>query len=146
MNRTLNILIKATLILMGGVIIVALFWLAYLGVTLLLETTLFQDNPQELPQDTLRNISALLAVILILILLKTKLHETIKGMLLLAGIAVLIMALVLRFYLIMWLAVILVVSVSGAIIWIFIRKHKSWIYYYALGIGVIVGLLYAWPR
>lgn len=146
MNRTLNILIKAILILMGGVMIVALFWLAYLGVTLLLETTLFQDNPQELPQDTLRYISALLAVILILILLRTKLHETIKGMLLLAGIAVFIMALVLRFYQIMWLAVILVVLVSGAIIWIFIRKQKSWIYYYALGIGVIIGLLYAWPR
>jgi hypothetical protein len=146
MNQTLKMFIRALLILIGGIIMVALFWLTYFGLTLLLEATLFRDNPQDLPQDILRNISALLAVVLIFILLSTKLHETIKGMLLLAGIAVFIMALVLRFYMIMWLAIILVAFGSGIIILIFIKKHKSWLYYYALGLGVIIGLLYAWPR
>lgn len=67
-------------------------------------------------------------------------------MLLLAGLAAFLTALVLLLYMIMWLAVSLVVLVSAIVIWILIKKRKSWIYFYAVGLGVLIALLYAWPR
>jgi hypothetical protein len=146
MNQKWKIFINAIVVLLGGTVLFALFWFAYVGVTLLMETTIFQDNPQELPQDTLRNVSALLAGVLCLALMRTRLHDIIKGMFLLAGVAVIMIALVLRFYLMIWIAVILAVLISGIIIWILFEKRKSWIYYYSVAIGVIIAILYAWPR
>ena len=122
LNRTLKICIKAFLTLIGGIFLFVLFWFAYLGVTILLETTIYHDNPQELGQDTLRSILALLVGVLTLLLMRTKLNETIKGMLLLAGLAAFLTALVLLLYMIMWLAVSLVVLVSAIVIWILIKN------------------------
>jgi len=114
--------------------------------TILLESTINQENPQDLPQDVLRNISTLVACLLALFLLTTKLHEILKSIILLAGVAVFMIALILYLNTNMWLAVTLVVLISGVIIWIIYRRGKPWIYYFALGISVILALIYAWPR
>ncbi len=145
MNKVLQIFIKALIILVGGLTLVALFWLIYLGLTLLLESTIYQENPQDLPQDHLRSISTLLASILTLVLLTSKLHEILKSIILLAGVAVFMIALILYLNTNMWLALTLVVLISGIIIWIINRRGKTWIYYFALGVGVIIALIYAWP-
>ncbi|GEM_PF-4791784 len=72
--------------------------------------------------------------------------KIVKGMLLLSGIAIFIIVVVLRFYTIIWLAILLVALACGLIIWILTNKRTSWFYYLALGVGVFLGLLYAWPR
>lgn len=145
-KRTLKILFQAAIILAAGLFLVALYWLAYLGITVLLETTIFLNNPQELRQDAVRNISALLVSVMTLIFMRLKLHETVKATLLLAGLAVFFIALILHLYMVIWLGLILVALVSGVVIWIIIKMRKSWIYYYAVGTGVLIALLYAWPR
>jgi len=146
LKRTWINILKAGAILLGGIVVLSLFWFAYLGITILLEATIFHENPQDLPQGSLRNLLVLLVCVLIIFLMNTKLYDTIKGMLLLSGISVFIIAIVLHFYTIIWLAVILTVLLSGIIIWILIKKHKPWFYYLALGMGVFIALLYAWPK
>ena len=146
MKRVWIKILKAAAILLGGVTLFALFWFSYLGLTILFETKIFHGNPQDFPQDMLRNISALVVCALIIILMSTKLHEIVKGMLLLSGIAIFIIVVVLRFYTIIWLAILLVALACGLIIWILINKRTSWFYYLALAIVVFLGLLYAWPR
>lgn len=124
LKRTWINILKAGAILLGGIVALALFWLAYLGFTPLLEATIFHENPQDLPQDSLRNILVLLVCVLAIVLMNTKLYEIIKGMLLLSGISVFTIALALHFYTIIWLAIILVALLSGIIVWIFIKKRN----------------------
>lgn len=146
MNQTLKLVLTAGLITGCGIVLVAIYGAIYAGLSLLLEGTLFHENPQALRQDILRNSCALVVGLLTVFLMKTRLHDIIKAILLLSGLTVFLMALVLHFYRTMWLAVILVVLVSGIIIWIITKKRKPWFYHYAVGISIVVALLYAWPR
>jgi hypothetical protein len=125
---------------------VAIYWSGYVGLTYLLEATLFRENPQALRQDILRNSCALVMGLLTILLMKTRVHDIVKAILLLSGLTVFLMALVLHFYRMMWLAVILVALVSGIIIGIIIKSRKPWFYHFAIGMAIVVALLYAWPR
>jgi uncharacterized membrane protein len=145
MNKALKTVLTALLIAGCGIVLAAIYWLFYVGLTYLLEATLYQGNPQDMRQDYLRNIAALIVGILTILLMRTRLHQTFKAIFLLSGLSMVMIALVLRFYMIMWVAVLVVILLSAIVLWMIIRNKKPWIYTYALMISVVLSLFYAWP-
>lgn len=146
MNQRIKIVLKALMIAGCGLFLVALYWLIYVGLTLLLEELIAQGDPQVIRQDVLRNSSALVVGVMTIELMRTRLHDIIKAIIVLAGLTVFLMALVLHFYQIMGIAIVLTVIVCGIIILMIIKQRKPWFYYYAVVLAVIISYLYAWPR
>lgn len=145
-NRVLKVSQTALQIAGLGIVLVALYWSLYVGMTYLLERLLSQGDPQFIRQDLLRNSLALVVSVITILLMRTTLRDTVKATLLLAGLTVFLMALVLCFYQMMGLAVGLVILVSGIIILVINKQKKPWFYNYAVGVAILVALLYAWPR
>jgi len=130
----------------GGVVIVALTLALYLGLYLLLESLFYSNNPQAFPADTLRRWSTVALVGLYLLLLRTRLPELLKAILLTGPLAAVIITT--GHALSMWPVVSIaamfgVVIICGVLLY---RYKKPWIYYYAGAIGALIGLIYAWPR
>ncbi len=146
-NKSLvSILLPIIVIVFGGVLLVALGWLAYAGISAIIESLFYQNAPQSMPQGTVRNISVLLFCMVILALLQTKIHNLVKAMLLVGPLTMVIIATTLQFYTNVWIFIgfILVeIIVSGFLIY---RLKKPWFFYVSLVFSTVLGLLYAWPR
>jgi len=131
---------------LGVLIVIALTLALYAGFYLSLESLFFANNPQGFPADALRRWSAVALVGLYLLLLRTRLPELLKAILLSGPLAAVVITTGHALY--MWP----VVSISAmfgmaAICAILLRRYrKPWIYSYAGAIGALIGLIYAWPR
>lgn len=130
----------------GGLITIALTLALYVGLYLSLEALFFANNPQGFPADTLRRWSTLALVGLYLLLLRTRLPELLKAILLTGPLAAVIITTGHALYIkpvVSIIAMFAMVIICGVLLY---RYKKPWIYYYAGAIAALIGLIYAWPR
>lgn len=130
----------------GGLVTIALTLGLYLGLYLLLESLFYPNNPQAFPADTLRRWSTLALVGLYLLLLRTRLPELLKAILLTGPLAAVIITTGHALYMkpvVSIIAMFVMVIICAVLLY---RYKKPWIYTYAGAIGALIGLIYAWPR
>ncbi len=130
----------------GGLVMIALTLALYVGLYLSLEALFFANNPQGFPADTLRRWSTLALVGLYLFVLRTRLPELLKAILLTGPLAAVIITTGHALYIkpvVSIIAMFSMVIICGVLLY---RYKKPWIYYYAGAIAALIGLIYAWPR
>jgi len=85
-------------IVVGGLLLVVLCWLLYLGIYLGLEAMFYKNDPQSFPADILRAICGGLLIIVSVFVLRLKINEVLKAMILVAPMSVGMIIIVLGFY------------------------------------------------
>lgn len=145
LQTKINIL-NVVLVLIGGFILFALYWLIYVGIYLALESVFYSNNPTEFPAGILR-ISCSVGLFLLYIgVLFTKLPARYKAILSVAPNGIMIIMIVLAPYenVLLFLGIsLLYVAISISVM---IIRKVPWIYYVGAGYGFMIGYLYAWPR
>jgi len=129
-----------------GLVTLALFWLLYLGLYLGVEALFYPTNPTEFPADTLRRVAAIVLYVLYIAFLFSKTSTVVKAIATVAPNAVLLITIVLAYYQLPLYFIIGVILFDVTTILVYRRKHLPWHYYFALGYGTCLALLYAWPR
>lgn len=145
-NRFRSFWLPIFLVPIGGLMALALTLVLYGAIYLLLEGQFYPNNPQDFPAGTLRMVCAILLAVLYLLLLRTRLWELLKAILLpgpLAGVVISVGHALYERPAVSVAAMIAVVAICG---WLLYRFKKPWFYAYALAIGAIVSLAYAWPE
>ncbi len=145
-QRKQNKLIPLIAVLVGGFIMTALCYLTYLGIVVLLESTIYASNISLLPMDTVRNGSTLVLVILYLLLYRSKVSDLVKATVLVAPITLVSVAMILHFYQNPVIGVILCLSLTILAVSYFRYTNQSWLYYIGPFFALILATLYAWPR
>jgi len=140
-----SILSPALMILVGGFLSVAIFWLLYVGIYLSIEALFYANDPQSVPADQMRTVCAVALCLLYLGIFRVRWNETLKATLFVAPMTTLLISVVLGLYTRPIIAVIVFFALVGASVFLFFRFKKPWIYYYALVISIVIALLYAWP-
>lgn len=130
----------------GGMVMIALTLAIYLGLYLLLESLFYSNHPQEFPAGILRIGCTIALIGLYLVLLRTRLPDMLKAILLTGPLAAAIIttghALSAR-PTVSIIAMFAVAAVCGILLYWF---KKPWIYTYAAALAAAVGMIYAWPR
>lgn len=130
----------------GGLIMIALTLAIYLGLYLLLESLFYSNNPQGFPAGPIRIGCTIALVGLYLVLLRTRLPDLFKAIILTGPMAATIIttghALSAR-PVVSIIAMFGVAAVCGILLYWFM---KPWIYTYAAALAAAVGIFYAWPR
>lgn len=145
-NITKSIVLPLIIIILGGLLLVATFWLLYLGIYLSVETVFYPSKPQAVPADLIRTISSLLLGIAYLSILRTKWPDIVKSTLLVAPMTTILITIVLDFYMMPFAAVPLFLVVVGISVFLIYKFKKNWFYYFAVFYSIIIALLYSWPR
>ena len=139
-------IIKVALLLVIGVVTLGCFWLIYVGLYLGLEALFYATDPSAFPADQLRRISSIVLFLAYIGLLMTKTKPYTKAVLSTAPNAVMVITITLSYYQRPEIFLVLT-SIFVGFQTILMRQFKaSWYYYLALGLGALLGLLYAWPR
>ena len=145
-NTLKSILVPLILIPLAGLLILAACYLLYLGIYLTVESIFFPNDPTSVPADMIRNSYAVALIALFLALMRTKLSDLLKSIILIGPLTTLIIAAILAFYMQPALAIAATVVIAGVCVYLLHRYQKPWIYYYATAITVLAGIFYAWPR
>ncbi|MCU0105358.1 hypothetical protein N7603_06785 [Acholeplasma vituli] len=124
---------------------VVLILTTYLGIYLGLETLFYPTNPQGFPADQLRIGLACFLYILFLGLIHTKLTDFWKAALFVGPNCVAVIAIILTFYDNTGLFLALTTLFVLLSLIFMVKKKVVWYYYFALVIGIFLGLFYAWP-
>ncbi len=147
MNPTTRRVIRDVLLISSvGLVTLALFWLIYVGLYLGLEALFYPTNPTEFPAETLRRIASIALYIGYLAFLFTKTSSLIKAMVSVAPNAVILITIVLAYYQHPLYFLLGVMLFNAITLQVYRRKQVAWQYYFALGYGTCLALLYAWPR
>lgn len=145
-DRFRQVILPAVLILMGGLVLMALTWLFYALLYNLLERRVFPNDPGAFPANTFRAVFAVALVILYLLLLRTRLPDLVKAILLCAPLAAVTITLGFTRYQQPLVAVIIMV-LAGVICAILLKlAKKPWIYFYAAALTSIIAIVYDYPR
>ena len=145
-NEVRSLWLPLLVIPIGGLIMIAFILALYLGLYTLLESLFFPNDPQAFPAGALRVGSTIALVGLCLVLLRTKLPDLLKAIILTGPLAALITTTGHSLYqqpVVSVAAMFGVVAICGILLY---RFKKPWIYYYAGAIASLAGLIYAWPR
>lgn len=141
-----KIVVQVVTLLSIGLLLIALFWFAYVGLYLTLEQLFFPTDPGAFPADRLRRTASVVVFVIYLGLLMTHANPFLKALLSVAPNGVMIITIVLSYYqrpLVFLVLVAIFVAIQVALLW----KHKvAWYFYFALAYSTVLGLLYAWPR
>ena len=130
----------------GALLMIALTLALYVGLYLSLEALFFANNPQGFPADTLRRWSTLALVGQYLLLLRTRLPDLLKAILLTGPLAAVIITTGHALYVKPVVAIVAMFAMVIICVVLLYRYKKPWIYYYAGAIAALIGLIYAWPR
>lgn len=141
-----QVIVQLVIILVIGLLSIGLFWLAYAGIYLALESLLFPNDPTALPTDLLRWIASISVFVLYIGLLFMKVKPFIKAVASIAPNAVIMIAIVLAYYSRPFIFLLLVAVFVAIQVIIMINRKVAWYFYTALGYSTFLGLLYAWPR
>lgn len=145
-SRFRSVLLPLIVIPVGGLLVLAVCFLLYYGVYMFIENMFFLNDPSAMPAGTVRNSYALALVVLLPVLMRTRLPDLLKAIILIGPVATLIIAGILRFYQIPALAIAITVAIAAcSVFWVY-RYRKPWFYYYAIALTVFAGIAYAWPR
>lgn len=145
-NRFRSVVLPAILIPVGGLIMMALTFVVYALLYNLLERSFFPNDPQSFPADIFRRVFAVILVLLYLLLLRTRLPELVKAILLTGPLAAATITLGFMQYQNPIISVMIMV-LAGAICAVLLKLTKRpWTYYYAAAVAVVVAIFYAYPR
>lgn len=146
MKKRTKIILHGAVILLLGLVELGFFWLIYLGLYLGIEKIYYSNNPTSFPADQLRSIASIILYIVYGVLLFLDIPKHIKAILSVAPNAVIVMMIILSFYTVPLLFVGLTLIFCFISIMFMIKQKTTWQFYFAFGYGVLLGLIYAWPR
>lgn len=144
-GRFRSIVLPLVTISIGGLLMMGLTWLLYALIYNLLESLFYPDNPLAFPAGLVRQVYALVMVLLYLVLLRTRLSDLFKAILITGPLSTVIIMVGFVFYekpFISIASMIVVAAVCGVLLYQF---KKPWLYYYAGVIAALVAIAYAWP-
>jgi hypothetical protein len=141
-----SILIPLIIIPVGGILILGVCYLLYGVIYNLVETAFFPHNPTLVPAGIIRNSYSVALIALFLALMRTKLSDLLKSIILIGPLTTLIIAAILAFHEQPILAIAATVVIAVVCMFLIYKYKKPWIYYYATAITVLAGIFYAWPR
>lgn len=146
-SRFASVVVPLLLIPAGGLLMLGLCFVGYLGLYLGVEALFFADNPGSVPADTLRNSYALALVVLgLALVLGTRLPDLLKATILIGPLATLVVAAILRWYMQPAAAIAATAAIALGCLYLLYRFRKPWFYYYAAAAAVAAGVVYGWPR
>lgn len=145
-NHYSSVLLPSIIILACGLLVLALCYACYFAVYMFVESVFFSNDPTSVPAGIIRNSYAIVLLIIYLILLRTKIPDLSKAIILIGPMTMLIIAVNLVLYLKPVLAIISIVAITSCCIFLLYRYKKSWFYYYAATLSVLAAIFYAWPR
>ena len=144
-ERSRSTLIPLLVITAGGLLALGICYLLFLLINNLGESLFFFTTPTAMPVFIVRRVYAMLLMILYLVLFRTKISDLLKAAILVGPLGFLTTTAILTFYQkpVWAIAIIVVIAVISAFL-LYISK-KSWFYYYAIAITVVVSVALAWP-
>jgi hypothetical protein len=139
-------LLSLVLIPTCGLLVLALCYLGYFAVYMFIESVFFTNNPTSVPAGIIRSSYAIVLIAVYLLLLRTKLSDLIKTIILIGPMTMLIITVILTLYLTPVFAALSTILITAFCIFLMYKYRKPWIYYYASAISVVAAIAYAWPR
>ena len=139
-------LVPTFLIMLGGLLIVAIAWLLYLGIYLFIEQYIYQGDNTLVRADMIRNSSTLILCIVAFLVSRTKTKEIIKAIFFVGALTTVVIAVMLRFYVQPWKAVMIIGIIAILLVIMNFYFKKPWFYYLVIIYSITLGLLYAWPQ
>ena len=120
-------------------------YLFFLLINNLGESLFFPTTPTAMPVFIIRRVFALLLLVLYLVLFRNRMPDLLKATILVGPLGFLTTTAILTYYeKPVWaIAITVVIAVISAFL-LYISK-KSWFYYYAIAITVVVSVALAWP-
>lgn len=144
-SRFRSIVIPLMMVSFGGLVMMALTWLVYALYFNSLESLFYADDPLAFPAGLVRQTYAILLVLLYLALLRTRLPDLIKAILITGPLSTVIITVGFVFYEKPVVSVVVMVAVAAVCAILLYRFRRPWLYYYAVVIATLVALAYAWP-
>lgn len=138
------ILSSLVVLLLSGILLFLLFFL-YFGFTLLVELTLYRDNPQGMSYDSLRLIFAFFVMLILGGVMKLKVHRVIKGTAMTVGLALYYIAIYLSMFRFGFVSIILIAISIGFVLYMMIRMKAPTFYYVCLVFSLVGALAYGFP-
>lgn len=138
------ILSSLVVLLLSGILLFLLFFL-YFGFTLLVELTLYRDNPQGMSYDSLRLIFTFFVMLILGGVMKLKVHRVIKGTAMTVGLALYYIAIYLSMYGFGFVSIILIAISIGFVLYMMIRMKVPTFYYVCLVFSLVGALAYGFP-
>ena len=144
-ERFRSTLLPLLVILGGGLLALGICYLFFLLINNLGESLFFFTTPTAMPVFIVRRVYAMLLMILYLVLFRTRMSDLLKATILVGPLWFLTTTAILTYYeKPVWaIAITVVIAVISAFL-LYISK-KSWFYYYAIAITVVVSVALAWP-
>jgi len=134
------------LVPIAGLVLLAGCFILYYGIYMFIESTFYSQNMGGMPAEAIRLSLAAFLILLYLVVLRTKLSELWKAILMIPPLAMLLIAFTLGVYQSVPLMVTGLVAIPGlCALWLY-KSKKSWVFYYAEAITVAAAIFYAWPR
>ena len=138
------ILSSLVVLLLSGILLLLLFFL-YFGFTLLVELTLYRDNPQGMSYDSLRLIFAFSVMFILGVVMKLKVHRIIKGTAMTVGLALYYIAIYLSMFRFGFVSIIVIAISIGFVLYMMIRMKIPTFYYVCLVFSLVGALAYGFP-
>lgn len=145
-NQSRSRLLPIVIIPVCGLLVLVLCYAGYFAVYMVIESVFFPNNPTSVPAGTIRNAYTVLLLAVYLLLIRTKISDLLKAIILAGPLTMLIIAVNLALYLKPVLAIASTLAVAICCSYLLYRYKKSWYYYFAAVLSVAAALFYAWPR
>lgn len=129
-----------------GLFVLALCYAGYFAVYMFIESLFYPNNPTSVPAGTIRNSYTVALIAIYLLLLRTKIRNLVKAIILFGPLTMLIIAVILALYETPVLAALSAMVIASCCIYLLYRYKKPWFYYYASALSVVAAIFYAWPR
>jgi hypothetical protein len=130
----------------GGLLVLGICYLFYFLIYNIVEFLFFSTNPTSVPADMIRRAYALLLLVLYLVLLCTKISDTLKSTILVGPMGIVLTTTILAFYEKSAWAIAVTVVILAVSTFLLYRYKQPWIYYYAISITVLASVALAWPQ
>ena len=141
-----SVLVPLVLIPIGGFFALGICYLLYLFIYNFVEFRFFPNNPTEVPADIIRRAYALTLVIIYLALLRIKMADIIKAILLVGPMGIFVTTTILTFYEKPALVIGVTVVIVALSIFFVYKYKKPWFYYYAIMATILASIALAWPE
>ena len=121
-------------------------YLFYLFIYNFVEFQFFPTNPTSVPANMMRRPYALVLLVLYLVLLRTKISDILKSIILVGPMGFFYTTTILTFYEKPAWAIAVTGVIAAVSILLLYRNKNPWIYYYAIAITVLASIALAWPE
>ncbi len=148
MNKKLfkTYFIPTILIVLGGLLLVAIAWLSYLGIYLFVEEVIYHGDYASVSAGTIRNLSTVGLCIITFFVMISKAKEVLKAIFLVGAFSTVVISVMLKFYVNPWIAVMIIGIIAILLVIMIFYFKKPWFYYIVIIYSITLGLLYAWPQ